>query len=417
MDRLADLTMTRLPRIRWLMIALVFSATVINYLDRQTLSVVAPVLIELYHMSNVTYSHIIFAFMLAYTIMNGISGPFIDRLGTRRGYAWTTALWSASAMLHAVTIGPLSLGIFRFLLGMGEAGNWPAGVKVVAEWFPVRERALASGIFNSGSAIGAILAPPLVVWIVLRFGWRSAFLVVGACGFVWIAIWLLTYYTPAIVAKQEAARRLSIKELFNTRFVWGFILSKLFLDPVWYFYIFWFPAYLKTARHFDLASIGKYAWIPFLVGGAGNILGGWVAAALLRHGCTLSIARKLSVSVFICLMGLSIPAVLVHDVRFSIALVSLAMMGYSGVTANMLAMPADVFPQNVVASIWGYSGLGSGFGGMLFALITGWLVDHYSYDPVFFGFGLMPFIAMFIIWTLLGPLHPIRGEAVPNASA
>ncbi len=163
-------------RSRWGIILLVFLATMINYLDRQTLSVVAPVLIDLYHMSNETYSHIVFAFMLAYTIMNGVSGPLIDRLGTRRGYALTTVWWSVSAMLHALTVGPWSLGIFRFALGMGEAGNWPAGVKVVAERFPERERALASGIFNSGSAFGAIVAPPLVVWIVLKSGGALRFL-------------------------------------------------------------------------------------------------------------------------------------------------------------------------------------------------------------------------------------------------
>lgn len=398
------------PRLRWAMIALVFVATAINYLDRQTLSVVAPVLIDLYHMSNETYSRIIFAFMLAYTIMNGVSGPLIDRLGARRGYAWTTAWWSASAMLHAITIGPWTLGIFRFMLGMGEAGNWPAGVKVVAEWFPVRERALASGIFNSGSAIGAIIAPPLVVWVVLKFGWRAAFLIVGASGFVWLGIWLLTYYTPTAVSQEEISHGFSLSELFSTRFVWAFILAKIFLDPVWYFYIFWFPAYLKGARHFDLVAIGKCAWIPFLVAGAGNILGGWVVAALLRQGMTLSVARKLSVTIFACLMALTIPAVVVKDVRLSIALVSVAMLGYTGVTANMLAIPADVFPQSVLASIWGYASLGSGFGGMVFALITGWLIDHYSYVPVFIGFGLIPFIAVFIIWTLLGSLRPIYGE-------
>ncbi|HEY3770803.1 MAG TPA: MFS transporter [Candidatus Angelobacter sp.] len=393
------------------MIALVFAATAINYLDRQTLSVVAPVLIDIYHMTAETYSRIVFAFMLAYTIMNGVSGPLIDRLGTRRGYAWTTAWWSASAMLHAVVIGPWSLGIFRFMLGMGEAGNWPAGVKVVAEWFPVRERALASGIFNSGSAIGAILAPPLVAWIVLTFGWRAAFFAVGACGFVWLGIWLLTYYTPSIVEQAQISHRFSLRELFSTRFVWAFITSKVFLDPVWYFYIFWFPAYLKRARHFDLAAIGKYAWIPFLVAGAGNLLGGWVAAALLRRGMGLPLARKLSVTVFAILMTLTIPAVLVKDVRLSIALVSLAMLGYTGVCANMLAMPGDVFPPNVLASIWGYASLGSGFGGMAFALITGWLVDHYSYVPAFIVFGLIPLFAVLIIWTLLGPLHPICVDA------
>ena len=267
-----------LPQRRWIMIALVFFATAINYLDRQTLSVVAPVLTAQFHMSNQAYSRVIFAFMLAYTIMGGVSGPLIDRLGTRVGYALTTACWSIAAMLHAVAHGTWSLGICRFLLGMGEAGNWPAGVKVVAEWFPVKERALAGGIFNSGSALGAILAPPLVVWIVRKAGWRAAFFFVGAIGLIWVLAWLPIYRTPR--TKQEERKRAPIPfmRLFSTRFVWSFTVTKIFLDPVWYFYIFWFPQYLNKARGFDLAAIGKYAWIPFLVAGAGNLLGGWLAA-------------------------------------------------------------------------------------------------------------------------------------------
>jgi ACS family hexuronate transporter-like MFS transporter len=370
---------------------------------------------EQYHMNNVVYSRIISAFMVAYTIMNGVSGPLIDRLGTRRGYAWTTAWWSGAAMLHALAVGPWSLGTFRFLLGMGEAGNWPAGVKVVAEWFPVRERALASGIFNSGSAVGAILAPPLVAFIVLQLGWRAAFAAVGAIGFVWVIVWLLVYYTPEAAKNEVEAPLIPLRKLFRTRFVWSFTLAKVFLDPVWYFYIFWFPAYLKQARHFDLADIGKYAWIPFMVAGAGNLLGGWLAAELLKRNVSLSAARKTSVAVFVCLMASAIPAVLVSDVRMSIAWVSVAMLGYTGVTANMLAIPADVFPKNVVASIWGLASLGAGFGGMLFALITGWLVDHYSYTPVFIGFGLIPFVALFILLTLLGPIRPMTPE--PRATA
>src|SRR3954452_16604676 len=178
------------------MISLVFAATVINYLDRQTLSVPAPVLIEQFHMSNVAYSRIVFAFMLAYTIMNAVSGPLIDRLGTKAGYALCIAWWSASSVLHAFARGPISLGAYRFLLGMGEAGNWPAGVKVVAEWFPERERALASGVFNSGSSVGAILAPPVVALIVLQLGWRTAFFIIGTLGFLWIGAWLVIYRTP-----------------------------------------------------------------------------------------------------------------------------------------------------------------------------------------------------------------------------
>jgi ACS family hexuronate transporter-like MFS transporter len=388
------------------MISLVCTATAINYLDRQALSVVAPVLIDHFHMTNEAYSRVIFGFMLAYTVMNGVSGPLIDRLGTRAGYAITTAWWSASAMLHALATGPWSLGVYRFLLGMGEAGNWPAGVKVVAEWFPVEERALASGIFTSGSSLGAVLAPPVIAWTVLKFGWRQAFLLVGATGFVWLAVWLLVYYTPAQESEVRLPRRFSFLALFKKRFVWSLTLGKIFMDPTWYFYIFWFPAYLKAERHFDLAQIGRYAWIPFLVAGAGYFLGGWLSSALLRRKVPVSFTRKFSVAAFACLMAAAIPAVLAKDVQLSIILIAIAMIGYTGAASNTLAMPADVFPKQVVASIWGLAGLGSGLGGMIFALITGWMVDHFSYVPVFIMFGLTPLAFAAVICFVMGPLVP-----------
>jgi ACS family hexuronate transporter-like MFS transporter len=184
-------------------------------------------------------------------------------------------------------------------------------------------------------------------------------------------------------------------------------VAKVFLDPVWYFYVFWFPEYLKRARHLDLASIGKFAWIPYLVAGSGNIIGGWLSGFLLRHGLSVNIARKSAVTVFILMMAFAIPAVLVRQTSVSIGLVSLAMLGYTGVSANMLAFPADVYPKNVVASIWGLAGMGSGFGGMMFVLITGWLVDHFSFAPVFVGFGSIPMIALLIIWFVVGPLRPV----------
>jgi len=396
------------PSLRWLMISLAFLATAINYLDRQTLSVAAPVLMNQLRMTNEVYSRVIFAFMLAYTIANGLCGPIIDRLGTRLGYALTMAWWSIADVLHALAHGSWSLGVYRFLLGIGEAGNWPASVKVVAEWFPVKERALASGIFNSGSAAGAILAPPLVVWLLLHYGWREAFVWVGATGAVWLVIWSFVYRTPEDVRSKVVPPGVSTWKLFRTRFVWSFTLSKVFLDPVWYFYIFWFPEYLKAARHFSLASIGEYAWIPFAVAGVGNLIAGWFSAVLITHNVNLNLARKGGLTFFALLMTSAIPAVVAKDVRVSIALVSLAMMGYTGCNAIMLAYPADVFPKNVVASIWGLASMGSGFGGMIFALLTGWAVDHFSYVPVFIGFGIMPLICAAVIWTLLGPIGAKR---------
>lgn len=385
---------------RWTMITFAFFATLINYLDRQTLSVAAPVLREQFHMSNVTYSRVVFGFLLAYTIMNGVSGPLIDRLGTKLGYALCIAWWSAASILHAFSRGAFSLGVFRFLLGAGEAGNWPAAIRIVAEWFPESERALASGIFNSGSAAGAILAPPIVAWILVQFGWQYAFVLTGVLGFVWLIFWWIMYQPPPVTPHEVPAPVPSAWRLFRTRFVWSFTLAKVFLDPVWYFYIFWFPEYLKNARHFDMASIGKYAWIPFLVAGSGNILGGLVSGYLIKRGMAVVIARKTSVTLFALLMLAAIPAVLAQSAAVSIAFVAVAMTGYTGALASMLSLPADVFPKNAVASVYGLASMGSGFGGMVFTLLTGWVVEHYSYTPVFFGFAVIPLLCATILWTL-----------------
>jgi ACS family hexuronate transporter-like MFS transporter len=408
-------------RRRWLMISFAFWATVINYLDRQTLSVAAPVLREQFHMTNVEYSRVVFAFLLAYTVSNGISGPVIDRLGTKLGYALCMLWWSVAALLHSFATGALSLAMFRFLLGIGEAGNWPAGVKLATDWFPKSERALASGIFNSGSAVGAILAPPIVVWILLHYGWQAAFAAVGVVGLIWLVLWLPTYRTSPAVDTELDAAPIPVGQLVRTRFVIGFTLSKIFLDPVWYFYLFWFPEYLKVARDFDMATIGKYSWIPFAVAGAGNFLGGGFSGWLLRQGASVTMARKSTITLFAALMTSAIGAVLVPQTWLAIALVSVAMLGYTGSLSNMLALPGDVFPKNSVASVYGLASMGSGFGGMLFMLATGWLVDHYSYTPVFIGFGLLPLICAAILWFSVGELRPfdmartIRGATLERA--
>lgn len=409
--RLDTLTkMTAKPEIgsdrrKWLVLGFAFLATVINYLDRQTLSVMAPILLAQFHISAETYSQIIFAFMLAYTLMNGISGRLLDRLGSKVGYALTIAWWSGAEILHAFTAGAFSLGIFRFLLGFGEAGNYPAGVKVIAEWFPAEERSLASGIFNSGAAIGAILAPPLLAWIVLSAGWRTAFVVIGLLGFIWLAGWLAFYREPrAAVARVE---RVPLKALLRSRFLWQFTLSKVFSDPVWYFYTFWFPQYLKVVHGFSLLQIGETAWIPFFTAALGNLAGGAVFSGLLRLGKGAAPTRRIAILI---LSSLMVSAVLVGRSRSStecIALISIATFGYSGALANLLAVPGDVFPKEAVASIWGFASMGSGFGAMVFSLVTGWLVERYSFQPVFILFGILPLISAWIVWTLpkdAGPL-------------
>jgi len=393
--------------LRWGMISLAFFATLINYLDRQSLSVAAPILQSQFHMSSVGYSRVLFAFMLAYTIMNGVSGLCIDRLGTKIGYGLFVAWWSLCAMMHAFARGVWSLGILRFLLGVGEAGNWPGAVKVVAEWFPADERALASGVFNSGSSIGAILAPPVIAGLVLRFGWQSAFVVVGSLGFIWLAMWNAFYLSPAQKIDSPALTSAPpLGLLLRSRFVWTFTISKIFMDPVWYFYTFWFPVYLFQARHFDLASIGRYAWIPFFIAGVGSVGGGLIAKGFMSLNVPVSSARKAAVTVAAAMMTMAIPAVLVQGSALSITLVSIAMAGYTAALANMLAMPADVFPAGGAASVYGLASMGSGLGGMVFALMTGWLVERYSYVPVFWLFGLIPLICVSILWVLMGRLEP-----------
>jgi MFS transporter, ACS family, hexuronate transporter len=393
-------------RLRWVMIGFAFAATVINYLDRQALSVVAPALREEFNMSNEAYGYVLSAFMLAYTISNGVSGPLIDRLGTKLGYAVCMAWWSTAGLLHAFATGAWSLAGFRFLLGIGEAGNWPAAIKVVAEWFPARERALACGIFNSGAAIGAIVAPPLMTWLVLTQGWPAAFLIVGVSGYVWLVGWWWIYRTPENIRREVSARPAPALRLLRTRFVAVLTLSKVFLDPAWYFYIFWFPQYLKSVHGFDLAQIGMTAWIPFVTADIGNLVGGWLTGRLIRGGMPTNRARKTVTAIFALLMTAGIPAAFASNVWVAVALISVATFGYTGYNTNTLAFPADVFPRNMVGSVWGLASMGAGFGGMVFSWLSGRLIDQYGYTPVFVGYGLLPLIALSLILFALGPLEP-----------
>lgn len=389
---------------RWWLLALAFAATTINYLDRQTLSVMAPVLLAKFQISELNYGRIIFAFMLAYTVMNGVSGRLLDHLGTRVGYSLCIAFWSGAELLHIFTQGTLSLGLYRLLLGAGEAGNYPAGVRLIAEWFSPEERSYASGIFNTGAAVGAILAPPTLAWIALSFGWRAAFAVVGLVGFLWLAIWLAVFPKGRAPTRCWSARSISTKMLLRSQFLWQFTLSKLFSDPVWYFYTFWFPQYLKVDHGFSLAQIGKTAWIPFATAAIGNLTGGFLFQ-LLHARLAVASARRAAI---VGCSALMVPAVGVGFIQgpgLCIAVISAATFGYSAALANLLAVPGDVFPQDTVASVWGFASMGSGLGGMLFSLATGWLVQRYSFHAAFVLFGVLPIISAGVVWTLPMKAH------------
>jgi len=408
--------------LRWFIISLLFLATVINYVDRQTLSVLAPVLRDQFEMSNTDYSRIVFAFLLAYMIMQSGSGRLMDWLGTRLGMTLTVAWWSVAAMLHAAAGSVFSFGVFRFLLGMGEAGNWPGGVKVVSEWFPAKERAFATGFFNSGATFGAIIAPPLVTWIALHWGWRPAFLLTGGLGFLWVVLWILCYQTPQrhrwlresergyILSGQPPEDSASTPKapwasLLCYRQVRGLVLARMTSAPVWWFYVFWLPEYLKRERHFSMAMIGYFAWIPFLTADIGCLTGGAVSGWLIRRGCPVLKARKIVMSVSMALMLSGIPAVLTASPVAAVALISLATFAYSNWAPNVLTLPADIFPKTIVASVSGLSGTGAALGGMLFTLMIGKVVDHFSYLPVFLAAGLLPLVALWFILRMVKPIQ------------
>jgi ACS family hexuronate transporter-like MFS transporter len=393
-------------RVRWVMVGLIFLATVINYLCRQAYSVSATTLQKVFSLSNENYGLLTSGFFFAYALSNGVSGPIIDRLGAKRGYILCMFLWSSAVGLIGAAQNVWMLAGFLMLLGLGEAGNWPAAVKVVGEWFPTRERSLASGIFNSGAGIGALVGPTAVGLLLIHLGWRPAFVIVGLIGYVWLIGFALVYRTPATVAAEATTPPPSPCRLLKTRFLLFFALSKVFMDPVWYFYVFWLPKFLIDVHHFNLKQIVWLAPIPFIVADIGNLVGGGFTQLLISRGMPVPYARKTGAAIFGLLMVSAIPAIITHDPYVSLALVSIAMFGYTGYLANTLAFPAEVFPKNALASIWGLASVGSGLGGMFFQWLSGWMVDRFGYYPVFIGYGFMPLIAVTIMLFLIGPLQP-----------
>lgn len=411
----------RLPKFRYVIATLLLLATTINYLDRLALSVVSRDLRLEFGMTEQDYSHVVFFFLLAYAIMYAVSGPIIDRLGTRRGFAVSIAVWSMAAMSHALARGKRSLAACRFLLGVGEPGNWPAAAKAVAEWFPAEQRALGVGMFNAGSSIGSALAPPVVTWLTLHYGWKSAFLWTGSVGLVWLVLWLLIYQPPHLsrwisadewnylkdkVRPPEEAvpAALPIREwlgIIGKRECYTLIVARFFTDPVIYFIIFWLPEYLRKERHYDLAMVGKYAWVPFLFGDIGYMFGGWLSGRLMRRGWSLPRARKFVMACGAVVMPAGIFAPLVADAWSAIALTCFMTFGHALWVANLQTIPTDLFPGPHVATASGFSGMGGGVGGMLANLGTGYVVQRFSYRPIFLLAGLMHPLSLVIVLLLL----------------
>ncbi len=415
--------------LRWWIVSLIFLATLINYIDRLTISVLAPVITKDLGLTNTEFGGVVVWFLLAYTISQGVSGKLYDRVGTRLGFTFSIVMWSVAAAGHAFARGLTSLSALRFVLGFGEAGNWPGAAKAVAEWFPVRQRALGMAIFNSGAAIGSIVAPPLIVWLQLRYGWQTTFLVTGALGLLWLALWLIFYRAPDrhrwITDEERALIRESPeveggteevdsnaaprwRDLLRHRQVWAIVVARFFTDPVWWLYITWLPLYLYNARGFSLKEIGLFAWVPYVAADAGSLLGGWASGYLISRGWSVDRARKTVIAAAALLMPAGIFAAFAENPFVALALIALVLFGFQVWINNVQTLPSDFFPRRAVGSVAGLGGTGAGIGAMLFTLGTGWVVDHFSYVPVLVAAGLLAPLGTLVLFALAGPVRRVR---------
>ncbi|MBL8216127.1 MAG: MFS transporter [Bryobacterales bacterium] len=410
----------RIPNFRYVVAFMLLLATMINYTDRLAISVVGKELRTDFGMTEQDYGFIVSVFMFAYAIMYAGSGPICDRLGTRKGFAVFITAWSLAAIGHATATGKWSLAAWRFLLGLAEPGNWPAAAKAVSEWFPVEQRALGIGIFNAGSSMGSALAPPLVAFLTLHYGWRTAFVAVGSLGFIWLAVWLLIYQPPHLsrfITDKEAAflkgrvrppEELSQRapkgdwlRVLRMRECYTLVMARFFTDPVIYFTIFWLPQYLQKERGFDLAMVGKYAWVPYIFGDIGYVFGGWVSGHLITRGWPWIKARAAVLILGASVMPVAIFAPRVPEAWMAIATICVVTFGHALWISNLLTLPTDMFPGSRVGTATGLTGMGGAIGGMLANLATGYVVQRYSYAPVFFAAGLMHPLAVTLVMVLL----------------
>ncbi len=409
----------KIPRLRWVIAGLLAAATLLNYLDRQALGIVSVDIRREFHLSEEDYSQVIALFFVAYAIMYAGSGFLIDRLGTRRGFAVFIFGWSGAQLLHGLATGKWSLSFYRFLLGFCEPGAWPAAAKAINEWFGATERALVMGIFNGGTSLGSALAPVVVGWLAIDYGWRSAFLFTGIAGFAWLTLWLLLYQPPALnrflrraeydefradvapAAQTTPAPGRSWWALVRTRGCATLILTRFFTDPVSYFVIFWLPEYLRKERGFDLAMVRDYAWIPFALAGIAHVFGGWLSGRLMRSGWTLPRARKFVMALGAACVPAAIAAPLVPTAAMALAAASFMTVGHALWVANQQTLATDLYQGHEIGTVTGASGSGGAIGGVLAQLGTGYVVTHISYAPIFLLAGLMHPLSAVLTYRLL----------------
>jgi ACS family hexuronate transporter-like MFS transporter len=402
---------------------MLLASTIINYIDRQTLSLLAPYLKVEYHWTNTDYANIVIGFRVAYSLGQTVFGRFMDRIGTRRGLSLTVVFYSVVSILTSLARGFYSFAAFRFLLGAGESGNWPAATKAVAEWFPKRERGLATALFDSGSSVGGAVAAWLILWIYGRWGWRPAFAIPGTLGFLWLIVWRRFYHPPEshprisdserqmiladkMEAHQETVSRSTLgwRTLLSLPQTWGAIVAKALTDPVWFFVTDWFPIYL-VAKGIELRTGLIAIWIPFVAADLGNFFGGWVSGYLIKRGWPLGRARKAVVIFGGFGVMMLLPTVLTNNLYLIALLFALATFGYAAFSTMANVLPSDLFYSESVATVSGMSGTAAGLG----TIVAFKLIGHYSdarqamaghsFDPIIIVAGLVPFVAM--ILTLL----------------
>ena len=417
-----DSTEGPIGRYRWVICSLIFAATVINYIDRQMIGVLKPTLQQEFGWSETTYGDIVFWFQAAYAIGFVVFGRVVDKLGARLGYAVAMTIWTLAHIAHGAARSALTFNVMRFCLGIGESGNFPSGLKAVAEWFPKRERALAIGIFNAGSNIGAIITPLLVPAITLAMGWPAAFYLTGLFSLAWLPAWWLLYRRPQEhhrVGPAELAHIQSDAEvpsaatpwrrLLFVRETWAFALGKFLIDPIWWMFLFWLPDFLVRRHGLDLKSFGPPLIVIYLMSDTGSVAGGWLSSALMKRGMGVNRARKLAMLACALLVTPIMFAADVDSLWLAVVIVGLATAAHQGFSANLYAIPSDVFPGPAVGSVSGIGGAVGAIGGMAMAKYAGWVLDSIgSYTPIFIVAGCAYLLALLAVHLLSPRLAPAR---------
>jgi len=400
---------------RWVIIALLFLGTVVNYLDRLAIPVLAPVLQEELHLTNLQYATINSWFLFIYAGSMFLWGAAFDRVGNRTGFSIAVVIWSVAEIGHAVVRGFNGLCAMRGLLGLGEAGNWPGATRTIAAWFPARQRALAIGIANTGASLGPALAPPLIIWLQLTHGWRTVFWATGLLGVGWLALWLIFYpREKTVVATNTAPTVVPLHPpipwsvLLRRREVWGIVLGRFFGDPIWWLYLNWLPLYLTKARGFSLKDIAAFAWAPFVAAALGALAGGATSGFLLRRGWDVNRARKTAIVTGTVFMMAGVLAAYAESPYVALAWLSLTLFGFQFWVGNVQTLPSDYFPVGAVGSIAGFAGTAAGAGAVIFTLWTGWMRDHeYSYTPILVTAACLAPLATGVLFLLAGRIRAL----------